>query len=72
MALGAINGYGKTKSDTFTTPNLKGLLVLEQKKKEVSKRRRKWRRWRCVNGSVKRVLGGYNSFGGVMEVIGGG
>ena len=39
-ALGAINGYGKTKSNAFTTPNLKGLLVLEQKKKEESRRRR--------------------------------
>ena len=40
LALGAINGYGKTKSNAFTTPNLKGLLVLEQKKKEESRRRR--------------------------------
>ena len=40
VALGAINGYGKTKSNAFTTPNLKGLLVLEQKKKEESRRRR--------------------------------
>ena len=39
-ALDAINGYGKTKSNDFTTPNLKGLLVLEQKKKEESRRRR--------------------------------
>ena len=39
-ALDAINGYGKTKSNAFTTPNLKGLLVLEQKKKEESRRRR--------------------------------
>ena len=39
-ALGAINGYGKTKSNAFTTPNLEGLLVLEQKKKEESRRRR--------------------------------
>ena len=39
-ALDAINGYGKTKSNAFTTPNLKCLLVLEQKKKEESKRRR--------------------------------
>ena len=36
-ALDAINGYGKTKNNAFTTPNLKGLLVLEQKKKEVEK-----------------------------------
>ena len=34
-ALDAINGYGKTKSNAFTTPNLKGLLVLEQKKKDL-------------------------------------
>ena len=40
LALGAINGYGKTQSNAFTTPNLKGLLVLEQKKKEESRRRR--------------------------------
>jgi len=39
-ALGAINGYGKTKSNAFTTPNLKGLLVLKQRKKEGQKRRR--------------------------------
>ena len=39
-ALDVINGYGKTKSNAFTTPNLKGLLVLEQKKKEESRRRR--------------------------------
>ena len=39
-ALDAINGYGKTKSNAFTTPNLKCLLVLEQKKKEESRRRR--------------------------------
>ena len=39
-ALGAINGYEKTKSNAFTTPNLKGLLILEQKKKEESRRRR--------------------------------
>ena len=39
-ALDAINGYGKTKSNAFTTPNLKGLPVLEQKKKEESRRRR--------------------------------
>ena len=36
-ALGAIDGYGKIKSKAFSTPNLKGLLVLEQKKKEVEK-----------------------------------
>ena len=41
LALDAINGYGKTKSNAFTTPNLKGLLVLGQKKKEESRRRRK-------------------------------
>ena len=40
LALGAINDYGKTKSNAFTTPNLKCLLVLEQKKKEESRRRR--------------------------------
>ena len=40
LALDAINGYGKTKSNAFTTPNLEGLLVLEQKKKEESRRRR--------------------------------
>ena len=40
-ALGAINGYGKTKSNAFTTPNLKCLLVLEQKKKERRRRRRR-------------------------------
>ena len=45
LALGVINGYEKTKSNAFTTPNLKGLLVLKQKKKK-SSRRRKWRRWR--------------------------
>ena len=39
-ALDAINGYGKTKSNAFTTPNLKGLLVVEQIKKEESRRRR--------------------------------
>ena len=33
-ALGAINGYRKIKSNTFTTPNLEGLLVLEQNKKK--------------------------------------
>ena len=38
--IGAINGYEKTKSKAFSTPNLKGLLVLEQKKKERSRRRR--------------------------------
>ena len=48
LALGAIDGYGKTKSNAFTTPNLKGLLVLEQKKKEKRRRRRKWRRWREI------------------------
>ena len=37
-ALDAINGYGKTKSNAFTTPNLKGFL--EKKKKEESGRRR--------------------------------
>ena len=41
LALGAINGYGKTKSNAFTTPNLKWLLVLKQKKRERSRRRRK-------------------------------
>ena len=51
-AFGAIDGYGKIKSNTFTTSNLKGLLVLEQKKKEKS-RRRKWRRWRGFTGSAK-------------------
>ncbi|QHO46382.1 uncharacterized protein DS421_6g186880 [Arachis hypogaea] len=40
LALGAINGYGKIKSNAFTTPNLKGLLVLEQKKKERRGRKR--------------------------------
>ncbi|QHN77892.1 uncharacterized protein DS421_19g656770 [Arachis hypogaea] len=39
-ALGANNGYGKIKSRAFFTPNLKGLLVLEQKKKEGIRRRR--------------------------------
>ena len=38
--LDATNGCGKTKSNAFTTPNLKCLLVLEQKKKEESRRRR--------------------------------
>ena len=38
-ALGAINGYGNTNSNAFSTPKLKGLLVLEQKKKEGSRRR---------------------------------
>jgi len=45
-ALDAINSYGKTQSITFTTPNLKGLLVLEQKKKEGTEKKKKWRRWR--------------------------
>ena len=40
-ALDAINCYGKTKSNAFTTPNLKCFLVLEQKKKERRRRRRK-------------------------------
>ena len=39
-ALGAINGYEKTKSNVFTITNLEGLLILEQKKKEESRRRR--------------------------------
>ena len=39
-ALGAINDYRETKSNAFTTPNLEGLLVLEQKKKEESRRSR--------------------------------
>ena len=38
-ALDAINGYGKTKSNAFTTPNLEGLLLLEQKGKEKSRKR---------------------------------
>ena len=33
LALDAINGYGKTKSNAFTTPKLKCLLVHEQKKR---------------------------------------
>ena len=41
LALGAINGYGKIKSNAFTTPNLKFLLVSEKKKKERRVRRRK-------------------------------
>ena len=40
LALGAINGYEKIKSNAFTTPNLKCLLVLEQKKKKRMRRRR--------------------------------
>ena len=43
LVLGAINGYGKTKSNAFTTPNLEDLLVLKQKKKEESRRRRNGR-----------------------------
>ena len=41
LALGVINGYGKTKSNAFTTLNLKCLLVPEQKKKERKKEKKK-------------------------------
>ena len=41
LALGAINGYENTKSNAFSTPNLKCLLILEQKKKEGTEKKKK-------------------------------
>ena len=40
-ALGAINGYGKTKSLCFYHTKLKILLALEQEKKEKKKKKKK-------------------------------
>ena len=34
LALGAINGYGKTKSNTFTTPNIKGFSSSSKRRKK--------------------------------------
>ena len=72
-ALGVINSYGKTKIKAFSTPNLKGLLVLEQKKIEGSRSRMMQlilKTYYCMQEKLKRVeknLKRYVSFESVLE-----
>ena len=74
-ALDAINSYGKIKSKAFSTPNLEGLLVLEQNKIEGSRRRMMQlilKTYYCIQENLKRVeknLERYVSFENVLEGI---